>query len=495
MDAKTQLALMSKAKFVFGSPNTFLSFPVTPLPFTPRELDFFTGIAPGTVATADTGAEASQSYRNLQAFSTLVNLLPSGETWAPAEMRFLWDAYGQVFRDATLATSSRTAEEEATYQRAKNLLRGPDGTARDSVTLIAYKRCKDAYRIAEQAYKAAQSTAEAGTSDERQRWQQSDEPALRAQLDALMSDWVITGRKHEIEAAESLVLTLGAKSPSNTWQEWRARFNPDLDRQHDASQNSDVYPTFFSPSNAVEPASFRPFTLTPSEVDALVSQAPAELRARFGVDGSAAPGGLRFEFSSAVLARSWFSVDALRARFWRFNEGTEPLSRGEWPPRGSWPAYVTAVVFARRVVEQRAPQQQLSLTAALKFAGFSFVAAAPATQPAGARPASTAAVSLAAKPAPKLATLAEPGTVVVSAKPMRAAMAREDVERPRTYQKPRPKLVDTTKPDLITRGPTPPPSPQPTPQPPAPPDDTIYILAFICKPLPLCPDPDLALPW
>ncbi|MEO6203177.1 MAG: hypothetical protein ABIU05_22180, partial [Nitrospirales bacterium] len=42
------------------------------------------------------------------------------------------------------------------------------------------------------------------------------------------------------------------------------------------------------------------------------------------------------------------------------------------------------------------------------------------------------------------------------------------------------------------------PAPRPATPPSAPttvPEKNIYILAFICKPLPKCPDPDMALQW
>ena len=92
MDSAVQLALMSKAKKVFGADDTFLSFPVSPLPYTKRQLDFF----------AQQDADAlRQSLQNLQAFSTLVNLIPSDEAWLPTETRFLWDVYEEVSKNET----------------------------------------------------------------------------------------------------------------------------------------------------------------------------------------------------------------------------------------------------------------------------------------------------------------------------------------------------------------------------------------------------------
>ena len=69
MDAAAQLALMVKAKAVFGAPDTFLSFPVSPLPYTKRQLDFY---------AQSNASEVAESLQHLHAFSTLVNLVPGG---------------------------------------------------------------------------------------------------------------------------------------------------------------------------------------------------------------------------------------------------------------------------------------------------------------------------------------------------------------------------------------------------------------------------------
>jgi len=129
---------MSKAKKVFGADDTFLSFPVSPLPYTKQQLDLF--------AQHDADA-VRQSLRNLQEFSTLVNLIPSDEAWLPTETRFLWDVYGQVLKEANFASSTRTPQEEAAYQAALAYLRvaGEGGAWEESAPVKAYRQHKDAY--------------------------------------------------------------------------------------------------------------------------------------------------------------------------------------------------------------------------------------------------------------------------------------------------------------------------------------------------------------
>ena len=368
MDSAVQLALMSKAKKVFGADDTFLSFPVSPLPHSRRQLDFF----------AQQDADAlRQSLQNLQAFSTLVNLIPSDEAWLPTETRFLWDVYGQVLKEATFASSTRTAEEEAAYQQALAYLRtaGEEGMWEDSGPVKAYRQHKDAYLLAQQKYLAAKSTAEcAADPAEQQRWRDIDEPLQRAELDALQAQWIIAGYKNEVESAQSKVVSLGARSPMQTWAEWNSRFNREIDTLTGASDNFTVFPSLFSPSNALEEGAWKPFKLSEQEVKVLLNEAPAELRSRFGADSAASSvASLTFEFSSAAILRPWFVSEALRARFWRFADPGKILSDGAMPPKGTCPAYVTAIIFARKVAVEEKRNQPAP--GAKPFDGFRFTVA------------------------------------------------------------------------------------------------------------------------
>ena len=513
MDSAVQLALMSKAKKVFGADDTFLSFPVSPLPHTKRQLDF--------LAQQDADA-LRQSLQNLQAFSILVNLIPSDEAWLPTETRFLWDVYEQVLKEAQFASSTRTAEEEAAYQQALNYLRavGEGGAPEESAHVKAYRQYKDAYLVAQQKYLAAKSTAECATDPvEQQRWRDVDEPAQRAELDALQAQWIIAGNKNEVEAAQSKVVNLGARSPIQTWNEWSSRFNREIDTLTGAVDNFTVFPTLFSPSNALEEGAWKPFKLSAEEVKVLLNEAPAELRQRYAADSATSSvASVTFEFSSAAILRPWFASEALRARFWRFADPGNVLSDGGTPAKGECPAYVTAIVFARKVTVEQKPSTVFNLQAteaaqgAKAFDGFRFTAAvrdperltriSPATQLHAVRASSPAMSVKAAQATPRAMGMA------VSPQRMRATDMNVAAVRPApaTAQAftARPLRLSTV---AVTRlppqaipgtAPTAPPASiwfDPSTQSPQPPDDAIYILAFICKALPKCPNPDPTLQW
>jgi len=502
MDSATQLALMTKAKKVFGADDTFLSFPVSPLPYTKRQLDFF---------SQNTADDLRQSYINLQAFSTLVNLIPSDEAWLPTETRFLWDVYEKVL-NADFASSSRTSEEESAYQQALVYLRvpGDGGSWEDSPPVKAYRQHKDAYLLAQQKYVAAKITAECATdSTEKEQWRNVDEPNQRAELDDLQTKWIVAGHKNEVEAAQSKVVSLGARSPIQTWAEWKGRFNRDIDSETGARDASTVYPSFFNPSNAVEEGAWQPFKLSEEEVIALLNEAPAEVRARLGIESTESKvKSLSFEFSSATISRSWFVADALRARFWRFKEPAPVISDGGTPPSGECPAYVTAIVFARKVAmeqKQAVPTQP----GIHSFTGFRFPSAVidqtrlTRTQPERVAPTLPQHID---RPVPMMSRIVRDHRAVIAPTPaanvqirnaaMRAAVVSPAAARPVTLSASASSLPNLRATSFY-RLPQVSAQPARTPAPPTPilQDESIYILAFICKVVPKCPDPDLNLRW
>ncbi|MBD2049244.1 hypothetical protein H6F57_00220 [Leptolyngbya sp. FACHB-60] len=86
----------------------------------------------------------------------------------------------------------------------------------------------------------------------------------------------------------------------------------------------------------------------------MVKTAPAELRSRLAADLQTSDiESISLEFSSAAIVRTWLDPDLFKARFWRFMDRSRQLSNGNTPPAGQCPAYVSAVVFARNITVKR----------------------------------------------------------------------------------------------------------------------------------------------
>lgn len=487
MDAATQLALMAKASKVFGSERAFLSFPVTPLPFTRQQLAFL----------------SDQNLQNAQTFASLVNLIPAGQAWLPTEARYLWDAYGDLLDQAELASSTRTPEEEARYQQAARFLRaiGPDGTLEDTAVLRAYRQHKDAYLMAQQGYNAARSTGETTTDPAvKQRWLEVEEPALRAALAEAERLWTVEGFRHEVEAALQTLTELGARSPLLAWKEWREQFMPDITALSNPADLSMWFPSSFAPANALEEGAWQPFRLLEDELRALLAEAPAEARARLGEQGAPLTlSSLTCEFSSAAIVRPWFAPELFQARFWRLGEGMPALSDGQLPPAGACPAYVAAVVFARNVVVTTKASQATTTSAGFDGMRFPVLKLLPMLSVGGmlsAHGAATQPVLPGGRPPPRTQPVLPGGRPPPRTQPLaitRASGAAPDLRVLAPYlrrmrgaefmRRPMPRVPDGA-------GSAQPGSPAEAEQ-----RDTIYILAFICKALPQCPNPDPALQW
>ena len=466
MDATTVCALMLKARQIFGGANTFLSFPLNPPPFTRRELDFF------DQSSGDAARASISHHRN---FSTLVNMIPTGEAWQPTAAEMLWDAYEAILEDANFAFSSRTEEEEAAYQAARALLQ-VDGA--DTPLMLAYKQCRDAWHLGRQHYETVKSTAENGDEAEKKRWREIDEPRLLAEQQALLNAWIVEGQKNEVEATQARIASLAARSPLLTRNDWKARFNEDIDTLNDPSDPREVFPSGFSPLNAVDDGAWSNFTLSAPEIAALINEMPPALRkARIGNAVPSPTQSIEMEFSSAVVVRSWFEPDAFSAQFWRFPDKTRLMSDGQDPPAGECPAYVSGVVFARHVnVIDTKPIPPKGFPS-FPMATVGQVKVTPVVRPrVRTRPRVTGRPRIRdhrreAVPRPSM-VLAQS----VKRMPVRHAIVSGTLVKPMTP------VIGVFQPTPVT------PSPKAV-------DDKIYILAFLCKRVGLCPNPDERLQW
>lgn len=222
----------------------------------------------------------------------------------------------------------------------------------------------------------------------------------------------------------------------------------------------------------------------------------------------------KFEFSSAAILRPWFTSDVFRARFWRFGDTSRALSDGKAPPKGSCPAYVTVVVFARnvKVVKDTAA----GLPPSTSFEGLRFTTVAlnqprlaqlstnvlregqplraevipPKTKPIRvenrnlSRTVSMAAVR---QPVGARALSGQPSANLSKLTVTRLG-SQQLLMRPRTGVRPPSGISVPPPPGVVVPIPV-------QPALPAPVDNRIYILAFICKAVPKSPDPDVSLQW
>lgn len=340
MDALAELALMTKAKLVFETADTFLSFPaLSPISYQPNELNF-------------SQVTSNQELQVFSEFCQLTNTLPGGVLFQSSTSSFLWDTYYDVLQSARVAQGSLTASQTAQLQQAQAYLytQTPDGQTTDSPAVVAYNQYRDAWMQAVQNYKNAELT-EGSSADPsaRSHWLNVDEPGLRLLVNAASENWAAKGFKSQVDDARQIEQRYAAQDPQLKWATWSSAFNPDLDMLTDPNQASFALTTF-APSDILDQTTWPTFEIHGPDIPGLVSQAPKELSSIFSVEsGSSEIDSISFDVCSVTLRRPWFHPEVFDARFWRFSDPTKQLSDGASPPHGTWPAYVTGLVLARNI--------------------------------------------------------------------------------------------------------------------------------------------------
>ncbi len=346
MDTFTQLSLMAKAKRVFESEDTFLSFPaLSPVTCEPADLSF---AAPGEMTP--------QLLAAMSEFARITNAIPRGAIAPQAEDEYLWDIYGDVLESAQIADGDLSPVEAARYEQARTVLytRSPEGLLSDSDVVRHYKQHRDAHIAALEHYKNEQCTAEASEDVATQnRWRDEEEPRLRREIQHLEAQWRTEGLKAEVEEAEQVERACASRAPALIWDAWKTSFMDDLDTQTDTNLINYAV-TGFAPYDCLDDAWPR-FTLNRAEMNQLVTEAPRELVDVLGSSADEDIQRVSFEYRLVAVTRHWFRSALFKSRIWRLRDGDEPLSEGADLSRGRCPAYVTAIVFARNMNVERAP--------------------------------------------------------------------------------------------------------------------------------------------
>jgi hypothetical protein len=500
MDAYVQVALIEKARRIFGNEDTFLSFPLlSPIIFSPQQIAALN--APGS----------REDYSCASDFSRIVNFIPKDMVASFDGEETLWDIYDSVLKTADVAVAQQVVTID---DSAKNLLYDTDndGTSMESKAYRTYRQYRDAWIVAQENYKARQLTAEAsGDQTVIDTWRTETEPTLRAAVKATQDAWETTGRRVDIEAALAKYSRVATLNPGKIWQDWAATFNRDIDLVTDAASGFQFAPTGFSPVDLSAEEAWLNFEVSGAEIDQLVGAAPDELKNVLDGGGNGYDK-VSFDYRSVSISRAWFRSAVFSSRIWR-DPGGVGLCDGSQPPNGRCPAYVSAVVFIKNLqmtpkatnaqtsvpdirftipaekmtrrtlkidkeflsrmevapqLRELQPQQQetfvLKPEAMRKLTRQTFVMSDLAAE----QPSLITPMVLATRPGPTISTRMRPVDLNV-----------EVARRPRWHR---------------PRFPVPEPGPAPTP-PQVETTTNVSVLAFICKRLPKSPDPMPGLQW
>lgn len=226
-----------------------------------------------------------------------------------------------------------------------------------------------------------------------------------------------------------------------------------------------------------------------------------------------------------VVTRPWLSTDIFKARFWKFYDNSKKLSDGQIPPSGLYPAYVAALVFVRNLEIKLKPDSQKNSKAieTLKVKGglnLGFFLATPSPEDAGAKKEFTLyntrmIADAASYGVDTTATLTEMKSPLLTGAPasslagVERSVLAHSVNLAETKDADDKTKIAASKPSVsklqlnnfmrmdikknanststTDRKPSTPPTAQSS--------DDFMIMAFICKRLPMSPNPDQTLQW
>jgi hypothetical protein len=344
--------------------------------------------------------------------------------------------------------------------------------------LRTYKQHRDVNFEVQEEYRNQQLTAEASDDPAVQaHWRDEDEPHLRAEVERVEDEWRALGHKADVEAAQQVEQACASRAASVTWNDWQRSFIDDLDVVTDTS-NLRFAITGYSPTDVFDLDNWPRFTLTSAEMSRLAKQAPPELQMILGSDSDSSDvESLSFEYRSVALTRPWFRSALFKSRFWRLPPGAEHLSDGSDPSQGRCPAYISALVFARNVnvrfrelpikppvgAAERGHILQLN-PASLNSRAVQRIKQESARRRDHRR---TALMSVISRPS------------VFSAERIGMRLQSLSFAGAKPLRPSRPPSADRQA------------TTQPTPAP----TQEVMLLAFICKHVPQCPDPDSSLSW
>jgi hypothetical protein len=139
------------------------------------------------------------------------------------------------------------------------------------------------------------------------------------------------------------------------------------------------YSTYFSPADAFDTTlPWITITLTKGEIEALIQDAPEQLKRIFDMgQGSTDIESVSLEYSEVAVIRPWYKPEFFTSRYWKLPDN-RVISDGNVPRKGSVPAYITSMIVVRNVkVARSRPPAAGAQTLPLVFPLLSNVALQP----------------------------------------------------------------------------------------------------------------------
>ncbi len=353
MESKISLALATKLKMIFEKEDKFLTFPLG-IGFPYRYLNFMKD-------PSVSGLTLQEQLNNKGDFARLLNIIPDdGATFSADASRLLWDELKAVLKNSIFAVSGLSEAENRSLDQAIDFLTDlkteEDGTAIpvNSVAVTKYYEYKTVYENAVNTYLNEKITVENSTGPEgdklKQQWTAYREKELIDIKNRAEADWKNLGFKVEVENNQAIKNTLELRKYLDMYrQAYLDEINiseiPDLN-----GLGIGFCTTFFSPIDAFDTnLPWTKLTLTKEEIASLVQNASVELKGLFNASqGSDDIESCSLEYNNVVVIRPWYKPEFFASRYWKMSEDVV-ISDGNLPRKGKIPAYITSMVVVRNI--------------------------------------------------------------------------------------------------------------------------------------------------
>ena len=355
MNPSVAVAFMTKMKLIFetdadGKPqaDTFLAFQNGSFPVS-KETFYF-------MEPAKHGLGNNETAQWMMNFDKTFNFVATVDDVITSTPDELDQVYYETLKGCEPAASRRTPEQEARYAAALAYLQqtvpGDDG--QPVLVLDNYQRYENAYREAVSRYKnskiAAESAQGAGADAIQQDWQTAG-PILQRACDAALLSWETKGRRTEVEGQLATFITLSGSSPGKAIADMQSDYElfGKATALDPLANEINYLPTQFSPINFYEDdVPWQTLSLDKSEINSLLQRAPAHLRNMFELGGSTDIENMTVEYTVVEIVRNWFHYqDFMLQRFWKLAPGATPLA--DAAGHGRLPAFPDKLVFVRNV--------------------------------------------------------------------------------------------------------------------------------------------------
>ncbi|MCU0384558.1 MAG: hypothetical protein MUE38_00930 [Flavihumibacter sp.] len=486
MNASIAIALLTKLKLIFetdasgeAQDQKFLAFQNGEFTVG-KELFYF--IDPSKYGISLTDANVKRNE-----FSGLFNFIAE-----PAEMitvlpDMLNDIYSSVLKKAIPANSHRTPEQEDQYRKAIEYLNKEETEAGTLITPLArYEQYQQLYKTCISEYKTRQLQAAMaegiGAEAVKAQWN-TDEPSLKNAISKALLLWETKGKKQEVENWLGIFNQLAGAAPISLLADLRSDYElfARISGADGLAAEFSYLPTLFNPSNFFEEQVAWPqLSLDKMEVAALYEKAPEALKRLFEKgDNEPEIRKISFEYAVVSLVREWFPYkEFFQQRFWKLPEGETVISDGNG--KGRIPAFPEKLIFVRNlVINFETPVQPAAIKNLSSELFFRL------------------------EPQVKLQLKAKSAGLVEKRLKLRSVTTADPViAKPIGKRRFSSALFKTTDFRKFTEITVNPPTPPDLPTPPVNPagsteikSPAMELLAFVCRKMPLCPNPDPNLDW